>query len=171
VDIPVVLVSLADDEARAREAGAFAFVRRPFSPDVLVKAALEAEKDSRTARILIIDDHEDSLRLLEGILGEEAKFRIFTARSGMEGIQLVARRRPDLILLDLRMPDMDGFAVIRELRGNPETVNIPIVVVTSESLTAEEQAMLNNLRVMYKTDLANGGRGVFMDEVRLSLER
>ncbi|MBW4438053.1 MAG: GAF domain-containing protein [Pleurocapsa minor GSE-CHR-MK-17-07R] len=171
VDIPVILVSLADDEARAREAGAFAFVRRPFSPDVLVKAALEAEKDSRTARILIIDDQDDSLRLLQNILGEEAKFRIFTARSGMEGIQLVARRRPDLILLDLRMPDMDGFAVVRELKGNPETVNIPIVVVTSEALTPDEQASLNNLHVMYKTDLADGGQALLLDEVRTTLER
>jgi len=171
VDIPVVLVSLNDDEQRAKEAGAFAFVRRPFIPETLVKAVAEAERDSRTRRILIIDDNPESVRLLQELLLEQENYRIFTAANGMEGISLVARRRPDLVLLDLRMPEMDGFDVIRELRANPETANIPILVVTAESLTTDEQAALTSYSVIYKADLTNGHRHQLGDEVRSKLER
>lgn len=171
VDIPIVLVSLNDDLQRASEIGAFAFVRRPFMPEVLVKAVAEAERDSRTQRILIIDDNPESVRLLQELLLEQKKYRIFTAATGIEGISMVARRRPDLVLLDLRMPEMDGFSVIRELRANPETANIPILVVTAETLTAEEQVELTSYSVIYKTDLTNGHRHQLGDQVRNKLER
>ena len=66
---------------------------------------------------------------------------------------------------------MDGFDVIRELRANPETANIPILVVTAESLTADEQAALTSYSVIYKADLTNGHRHQLGDEVRSKLER
>jgi CheY-like chemotaxis protein len=168
-DIPVIIVSLADVAHKAVEAGAFRTLRRPFGPESLVQALSEAERESRTERILIIDDQPDSVRLLSEVLSEQGRYRVFSAGSGPEGIALVARRRPDLILLDLRMPTMDGFAVIEELRGNPETMAIPILVVTSETINPDEMERLNDLHVLYKTDLLAGIRREFMDEVRASL--
>jgi CheY-like chemotaxis protein len=64
---------------------------------------------------------------------------------------------------------MDGFAVIEELRGNPETMAIPILVVTNETINPAEMERLNDLHVLYKTDLLAGIRREFMDEVRASL--
>ena len=103
------------------------------------------------------------------ILSEQGRYRVFSASSGQEGISLVARRRPDLILLDLRMPTMDGFAVIEELRANPETLAIPILVVTSDTINPAEMERLNDLQVLYKSDLLAGIKREFMDEVRASL--
>jgi CheY-like chemotaxis protein len=80
---------------------------------------LSAEQESSTERILIIDDQPESIRLLTQLLDQHGNFRVFSASSANEGISLVARRRPDLIILDLRMPAKDGFAVLDELRDGP----------------------------------------------------
>ena len=82
--------------------------------------------------ILIIDDQPNDLRLLSQLLSEHSDFRVFSATSGQEGIALMARRRPHLVILDLRMPEMDGFAVLNEMRSNPELANTPVLVVTGE---------------------------------------
>jgi CheY-like chemotaxis protein len=152
-DIPVIVVSLSQELERATQLGVSQFIRRPFMPDELVKAVQEAERESRVERILIIDDQPESVRLLQQMLDEQGKFRVFSATNGMEGIAMVARRRPNLIILDLRMPEMDGFQVIRELRNNPETSTIPIVVVTGDTLNEQETALLQNMRVLYKLEM------------------
>lgn len=171
LDIPVIVVSSDDAADRAQQAGAFAFVRRPFAPDALLQTVQQAEQDSRVERILIVDDQPESVRLLQDILAEQGRYRVFSAASAMEGIAMVARRRPNLIVLDLRMPEMDGFAVIRELRMNPETANIPIVAVTADALSPEEQSLLKNVRVLYKHDLSNGKRGTLLEEVQSHLQQ
>ena len=153
IDIPVIVVSLSQEEERAMELGVHKFIRRPFMPDELVKAVLDAERESRVERILIIDDQPESVRLLQQMLDEQGKFRVFSATNGMEGIAMVARRRPNLIILDLRMPEMDGFQVIRELKNNPETATIPIIVVTGDTLNEEEMTQLSNMRVLYKLEM------------------
>ena len=171
-DIPVVVVSLSPEVERAKAMGVFSFVRRPFMPEDLVDAVREAERDSRTSRILIIDDQAESVRLLQQVLGEQNnKYRVFTASSGGEGIAQVARRRPDLIILDLRMPDMDGFDVIRELRGNPETAMIPIIVVTGEALTPAERDLLSSMEVIPKTEVTSSQPRAFMESVKARLAR
>ncbi|MGQ9907870.1 MAG: GAF domain-containing protein [Candidatus Flexifilum sp.] len=171
VDIPVIVVSLNDDYERMRALDVFAYIQRPFTPEELIKAVQEAERASRVERILIIDDDPIAARLMEQIIGAQGTYRVFTARSGMEGIAMVARRRPSLVLLDLRMPDMDGFDVIQELRANPETTNIPILVVTGEaSLTAEERERLTDLRVIYKTEFDDERVRPLLDSIRGELQ-
>jgi signal transduction histidine kinase/DNA-binding response OmpR family regulator len=152
-DIPVIVVSLSQDLERATQLGVYRFIRRPFMPDELVKAVQDAERESRIERILIIDDQPDSVRLLQQMLDEQGKFRVFSATNGMEGIAMVARRRPNLIILDLRMPEMDGFQVIRELRNNPETATIPIVIITGDTLNEAEITQLHNMKVLYKSEM------------------
>jgi GAF domain-containing protein/DNA-binding response OmpR family regulator len=171
-DIPVVVVSLSSEVERALAMGVFRFVPRPFMPEDLVSAVRDAERDSRISRILIIDDQPESVRLLQQVLGEQSnKYRVFTASSGAEGIAQVARRRPDLIILDLRMPDMDGFAVIRELRNNPETGMIPILVVTGEALTPAERDILSSLEVISKSDVTSTHPRAFIESVKARLSR
>ena len=92
------------------------------------------KKKATRDRILIIDDQPESTRLLTQLLDEQGHYRVFSAHNGSEGVALVARRRPDLVILDLRMPEMDGFAVLDELRSNPETAAIPVLVVTGDTL-------------------------------------
>src|SRR5690606_33415321 len=170
-DIPIIVVTLSDESDRALEAGAFAFLQHPIVPDDLIRVLLDAENESNTQRILIIDDQPESTRLLTQLLDEHGNFRVFAAHNGVEGVSMVARRRPDLVILDLRMPEKDGFAVLEELRANPETSNIPVLIVTGESLNADEQDLLHGVEVMYKTDISLEDCKQFIQDVQMHLSR
>ncbi|MCL4251250.1 MAG: GAF domain-containing protein [Anaerolineae bacterium] len=168
-DIPVIVVALSDEHERALENGAFTFIRKPFMPEVLAQAAKDAETEAQRDRILIIDDEPNSVRLLNDILADAGKYRVFWAANGVEGVSMVARRRPDLVIVDLRMPEMDGFQVIQELRGNPETAAIPIMVVTGDTLNETEMTRLSLLKVIYKPDLDMQGHRQFVETVKQHL--
>ena len=106
------------------------------------------------------------MRLLTNLLDEQGQYRVFSATNGAEGIALVARRRPDLVILDLRMPEMDGFQVVKELRNNPETATIPILVVTGDTLSTDERDQLMNLAVLHKAEISAEQYHQFVDGVR-----
>ncbi len=170
-DVPVIVVSLNDESQKVMAAGAFGFIQRPFMPEQLLELVREAEKESSTERILIIDDHPESARLLKQLLDEHGHFRVFTAEGGAQGVSMVARRRPDLVILDLRMPDMDGFAVLQELRSNHETANIPIMVVTGDMLNEAEHEKLADVEVMLKVDIGQEAYERFIREVHNHLSQ
>jgi GAF domain-containing protein/CheY-like chemotaxis protein len=169
-DIPVVVVSLTDEVERVVAGGAFQFVARPFMPEQLIDAVRAAEQESRISRILIIDDQTESVRMLEKTLHEGGSYRVYSAANGADGIAQVARRRPDLVILDLRMPEMDGFQVIRELRNNPETATIPILVVTADTLDSAERDQLSHLEVIAKEEI-NAQSRRFIEGVRTRLTK
>ena len=171
-DIPVVVVTLSDEAERAYQAGAHAFLQHPIVPEQLSQAVLEAEQAASVSRILIIDDQPESTRLLKELLDESGHYRVFAAPNGAAGVSLVARRRPDLVILDLNMPGKDGFQVLDELRTNPETSGIPVLVVTNRALNPEDRARLAHVRVFQKTEL-NGGspQQQFIRDVQAHLER
>jgi DNA-binding response OmpR family regulator len=82
------------------------------------------------SKILVVDDTEPNLRLLRALL-TGAGYEVFTAGGGAEGIAAAARENPDLVLLDIMMPDLTGFEVCQRLRAAPETRQIPIVFLTA----------------------------------------
>jgi CheY-like chemotaxis protein len=169
-DIPIVVVTLSGEVERAYQLGAHAVIQRPFVPEDLLKSVLQAEQESNTERILIIDDQPEALDLLRKLLDAHGKYRVYTATTGLEGISLVARRRPDLVILGLRMPEMDGFAVLEELRSNPETSAIPVMVVTGDSdLSDGERDLLDSVRVLQKSDISQEVYSAFISGVQNQL--
>ena len=82
------------------------------------------------AKVLIIDDEESNRRLLE-ILVQAEGYTALVAADGESGIALTITEQPDVILLDLMMPGLDGFEVVRRLKNNPQTASLPVVVVTA----------------------------------------
>lgn len=169
-DIPIIVSTMSDESERAFQIGAYQYIQRPFMPEDMIEIVLKAEKESNRERILIIDDQPESIRLLTQLLNEHGSYRVFSAENGVDGISLVARRKPDLIILDLRMPDMDGFAVLNELRANPETSEIPVMVVTGDiNLDADEQERLSNIRILYKTDISQEAYDQFIQDVKSAL--
>jgi CheY-like chemotaxis protein len=94
-----------------------------------------------SAKILIVDDEERNRKLLGVFIRAEGHSSIFAA-DGKEGVASAIEQQPDLILLDLMMPDMDGFDVVRVLKNNPQTRNIPIIVVTALEDVASHRRML-----------------------------
>jgi len=154
-DIPVIIATLNEENERAAQQGAFAFLQRPYAPDQLIEAVMRAEQQANIPRILLIDDQDDALKLLGELLREHGSFRVYTARSGMEGLMQVAFRRPQLVILDLRMPEMDGFAVLQELRQNPETSHIPVMIVTNDdTLKDDERQRLMQVHVVQKAAIS-----------------
>jgi len=92
-------------------------------------------------RILYIEDNEQNLYLVTFIL-EKHGYEVHAARDGQEGIATAARVLPDLILLDIQLPQMDGYAVARQLRGNHNLARIPIVAVTSYAMAGDRDKAL-----------------------------
>ena len=93
------------------------------------------------ARILIIEDNEQNL-YLETFILEKNGHQIIQARNGEAGIALAVQTLPDLILLDIQLPGMDGYAVAEALRRNPGMVNTPMVAVTSHAMTGDRERIL-----------------------------
>ena len=94
-----------------------------------------------SATILIVDDEERNRKLLDVLMKAEG-YRTVAAVRGQEALDIAARDKPDLILLDMMMPGMDGFEVARALKNHPETSEIPLVVVTSLDDPASRQRAL-----------------------------
>jgi two-component system cell cycle response regulator DivK len=93
------------------------------------------------AKILIIEDNEQNL-YLETFILQKNGHEIVQARSGETGITLAAQKLPDLILLDIQLPGMDGYTVAQELRKNPEISQVPIIAVTSYAMTGDRERIL-----------------------------
>ena len=92
-------------------------------------------------RILVIEDNEQNLYLVTFIL-ERHNYEVHAARNGQEGIELSAAVKPDLILLDIQLPGMDGYAVAGRLRTNPELQRVPIIAVTSYAMAGDREKAL-----------------------------
>jgi threonine synthase len=103
--------------------------------------ALE-ELDARMNRIAVIEDNPDAMRLIRRILQAQGDIVVEEAQNGVEGLRLVQESRPNLVVLDLMMPGMDGFSVVEAMKADAELQTIPIIVVTAKELTAVEKRRL-----------------------------
>jgi CheY-like chemotaxis protein len=139
-DIPVFVVTVVENEAKAIALGATAFHAKPIDRAWLL-AQLETTLVRERGQILIIDDDEISRYLLKGVLGNGG-YRLLEARGGNEGLRLAKKSKPDLIILDLSMPDLSGFEVLDQLKMDPKTQQIPVVIYTSQRLDSKERARL-----------------------------
>jgi CheY-like chemotaxis protein len=169
-DVPVVIASIVADTQKGFSLGAAEILQKPVARDELAAALHRvgiASVESRQGRILIIDDDLKSVEVLSAYLSDQP-YTVLRAYGGKEGIEAARRELPELILLDLMMPEVSGFDVVETLRASPATAAIPIVVVTSKQLTGEDRAILNGYvtAIMEKTGF-NHER--FIAEVRLAL--
>ncbi len=131
-------------------------------------AALSKVGTDRFPRIAIVDDNPDVRRLIRRILQSQGEYTLFEAASGKEAVELANKELPDLIILDLMMPEMDGFSVMDALQSRPETAQIPIIVVTAKELTRVEKERLQGhiQSLMQKGDFMSDE---LLDEVRALL--
>jgi two-component system, cell cycle response regulator DivK len=90
-----------------------------------------------TKRILVVEDQEDNRQILRDLLGS-AGYDLIEAENGEEALAAVSKHRPDLILMDIQLPIMDGYEATRRLKSDPEFKTIPIIVVTSYALSGDE---------------------------------
>jgi two-component system, OmpR family, alkaline phosphatase synthesis response regulator PhoP len=90
-------------------------------------------------RILIIDDEEDIREVAQLTLEAVGGWQVFTAESGLKGLQLAEAEKPDAIVLDVMMPEMDGIATFQKLQANPATQNIPVILMTAKVQSSEQR--------------------------------
>jgi threonine synthase len=135
------------------------------SPQEGLLAALSRVAPDRFPCVALVDDSPDARRLIRRILQSQGNFTIFEAESGKQALKIVEKEHPDLIILDLMMPEMDGFAVLDALKAKPETANIPVIVSTAKELTPDEKEKLKGQiqALMQKGDFLSDE---FLDEVR-----
>ncbi|MEZ4521715.1 MAG: response regulator [Thermomicrobiales bacterium] len=145
-DIPVIIASIADDRELGFALGATDYFVKPIEREALLdrlgRFAFTQRSRHRDVSVLIIDDEAASRDLLAGML-EPAGFAIRTANGGEDGINQALADRPDVILLDLMMPGLDGFHVVDAMRARAETEDVPILVVTAKDATAKDKQRLN----------------------------
>ena len=120
------------------------------APQEGLQAALE-NLEEKTTSVLLIDDNEDAALLIHRLLEARKNYRIFVAKDGWDGLSQARQKLPDLIVTDLMMPGIDGFGLIEELRLDPRTRNIPIVVVSAKDITPKERERLNgHIKALYQ---------------------
>ncbi len=142
--IPVVMITVIDDPAKAAALGADAYGNKPVDREWLLAMlrSLTAQKN----RALIIDDQEASRYVLKGLLGK-IPLEPVEADHGLEGLRRAREEQPDVIFLDLAMPGLDGFEVLDQLKAEPVTRGIPVIVATSHVLEREEAERLDRWAV------------------------
>jgi len=115
-----------------------------------LQAALE-NLDEKTTTVLLIDDNDDDALLIRRLLEVRKNYRMHHAKDGWEGLAMARQLLPDLIVSDLTMPGIDGFGLVEELKLDPRTKEIPVVVVSAKDITAEERSRLNgNIEALYQ---------------------
>jgi signal transduction histidine kinase/DNA-binding response OmpR family regulator len=141
-DTPVVLVTIMGDRDLGFALGAADFITKPFERERLVQAVNRHRRGDGAANVLVVDDDPKSRDVLRRTLTREG-WTVAEAASGREALDHLERGRPALVLLDLMMPEMDGFEVLERMRGDEAWRDIPVIVVTAKDLTREDADRLN----------------------------
>lgn len=144
--IPVVMISIVADDNRGFALGAAAIMEKPISRqalcDTLEELGLFPVAENRTLKVLVVDDDPKAVEVI-AIRALGLATTVLRAYGGREAIATARRALPDLIVLDLMMPEVNGFDVVEALKAHPDTARIPLIVVTAKELTAADRARLN----------------------------
>jgi len=179
-EVPVVIVSISDDMQKGFSLGASHVLQKPVSREELVAtlrlARLQVSRlplshlsrsETQSCSILIVDDDSRAVERL-ALYAAESGYRPLCAYGGQEGLTLAHKERPDLIVLDLLMPEVNGLMVAESLRSNTATASIPIIIVTAKNLTADEHSVLNHYASTI-VDKARFNQSRFIAEVQRAL--
>jgi CheY-like chemotaxis protein len=170
--VPIVVVSVLDEARTGFSLGAALVLQKPIGGEALAKGLQQlgfTPAENAEATVLVIDDDVGAVELLAGQLHQRG-CTVLRALGGREGIELARRFRPDLIALDLEMPEVNGFEVVEALKDDASTAQIPIVVVTAKDLTRQDRKRLNG-HILEIVGKAHFEQGRFMNEVRRALSR
>jgi CheY-like chemotaxis protein len=141
-DIPVVIVTIVDEERSAITLGATSYLTKPISREQLVAILSRLRVAGAPGSVIVVEDDEEQRQLVRAILAARG-WKVREAANGRLALIAVEAEVPDVILLDLMMPEMDGFEVVAALQARAAWREIPIVVVTALDLTAQDRRRLS----------------------------
>jgi CheY-like chemotaxis protein/anti-sigma regulatory factor (Ser/Thr protein kinase) len=151
-DIPVIVISTLDERRKGLALGADAYCVKPVDGRLILQTLDDLTHRDATVRVLSIDDEESARFIVRNLLSD-GTHEVMEAASGHEGLQSARHLAPDVILLDVRLTDMSGVDVRQQLRRDPVTARVPVVMVTGQQLTAEELTVLGDTAVLPKSAL------------------
>ncbi|MDQ3006844.1 MAG: response regulator, partial [Chloroflexota bacterium] len=143
-DYPVIICSITEKADKGFSLGAADYLVKPILEEDLVNALDRLNKNGEIHEVLVIDDDPNDLRLIGKILEEQGRYKPVLVQGGRRGWEAINEKTPHAIILDIFMPDMDGFTILENLRGHPVLRNIPVLVVSGGGLTNEQQQLLND---------------------------
>jgi len=136
VGLPVAVATVPGNRSQALELGVADALTKPITREKLRAVLRRLGQDIRT--ILVVDDNVDMVRLLARMIrGHERHYEVFQATGGAEAIQVMGERRPDAVLLDLLMPDVDGYAVLKVMRDDEHLKEVPVVTISAGTSLVE----------------------------------
>ncbi|MDX2031005.1 MAG: response regulator [Blastocatellia bacterium] len=141
-DLPVIMLTIVDDRNLGYALGAAEYLNKPIDRDRLLKLLKKYQPAAPDGSVLIVEDDPATRDMLRRVLEQEG-WQVAEAENGRVGLTQLATLAPHLILLDLMMPEMDGFAFVEEINKNPSWRDIPIVVITAKDVTTEDRLRLN----------------------------
>jgi signal transduction histidine kinase/DNA-binding response OmpR family regulator len=143
--LPVVMCTIVADEQRGFSLGAADYLVKPFLEADLLRAltGLRAPDGGQSRSVLVIDDQADDVQFIRRTLENLDGFQVSSAQSGSAGLAAARSQKPQAIILDLLMPEMDGFEVLAALRQDPATAGIPVLVVTGADLSPQDRERLH----------------------------
>jgi len=158
-DIPVIILSIVKDEKMGFSLGAAEYIVKPVEKQVLLRKLRSLEKMTKIRRVLVVDNEPETVRLIGNVL-EEAGYQVTTAYNSEDAIKSIQDVRPDLIVLNLTMPEVSGLDVIEYLKTGVGVKKIPLIILTHKDITEKEIDELNgrihgilNKGVLTKEDL------------------
>jgi PAS domain S-box-containing protein len=140
-DIPVVMVSMVDDKTTGYTLGATSYLTKPVGREQLLESI--SRQLEATGEVLIVEDDANTRGMLARVLAK-AGWTVAEAEDGQQGLAELEANTPQLILLDLMMPVMDGFEFLREVRARPEWRDVPVIVITAKDLTKADRRLLSD---------------------------
>ncbi|MDB4890595.1 MAG: domain S-box [Gemmatimonadetes bacterium] len=166
--IPVVVITIIDDRNLSFALGASDYLTKPVDRERLAEVLLRVRSAGDVKSVLIVEDDADARRMMRRLFEKEG-WTVNEAENGRVGLEAVSAHRPGLVLLDLMMPEMDGFEFVEELRKRPDGADLPVVVLTAKDLTEKDRQRLRGTvqNVLQKS----GHTNEVVDEVRRVLER
>jgi len=141
-DIPVVILSMTDDKPLGYALGASDFLTKPLNREHLVEVIDKYMPSASGQTVLVVEDDATTSEMMAKMLGKEG-YSVATAGNGILALEKLEVELPGLILLDLMMPEMDGYQFLAELRKREQWSSIPVVVVTAKSIATEDSMKLN----------------------------
>jgi CheY-like chemotaxis protein len=139
---PVVICSIMEQTDKGFNLGASDYLVKPILEEELVNSINKLNSDGNIHEVLVIDDDLNDLRLIEKILANHGQYKATLAEGGRKGWEMINANPPHAIILDIFMPEMDGFTILEKLRENPTLREIPVLVVSGGGLTNEQHQQL-----------------------------
>jgi PAS domain S-box-containing protein len=140
-DIPVIMLSITDDRRLGYALGASEFLTKPINQKELLSTIAKHIRDNAPARILIVEDDPATRKIVRHAI-DEKKWAVAEAENGRIALEMLDDANPDLIILDLMMPELDGFEFLDEMKQIPRWMGVPVIVVTAKTLTKEDETRL-----------------------------